>query len=684
MSDLLSALSAINVSELTYTEWIAVGMALKEEGYPCSVWDDWSQNDNRYHPGECEKKWETFNGSGSPTTGGTIIKMAQERGWTPSPDIPLAWDDTIECDGTDGFTEFDVTAKWSPSQDLITYLETLFKPDDIVGYVTNDAWQNTDGKWVPSKGVYFHTAEEIISKLKKYGDDIGAAVGDWKPEAGAWIRFNPLDGNGVKNENVTAFRYALVESDSLSLEEQERVYRQYNLPIAAMVYSGGKSIHAIVHIDAENEIEYKARVNKLYQFLEDNGVTIDKQNRNPSRLSRMPGAVRNGKEQRLIGTNIGLSSWAEWERYLLVAGTDMPPFVEYKLSDSPRPVPEELIKGVLRRGHKMLLSGSSKAGKSFLLMELCVALVTGQPWLGFECKKSRVLYINLEIDPESCLDRFDRIFRRTRRIDNYESGRLVVWNLRGKALPLDKLSDILIERMKNQKFDAVVLDPIYKVITGDENNATEMGAFCNQFDKICTETGCSAIYCHHHSKGAQGMKKAMDRASGSGVFARDPDAQLDIIELELSDHIKNFVREGHETGWRLESSLREFENFKPVNFWFDYPIHVLDTTGELEKSPTQGSAAAGRLKNSYKKSSEEAAESFRDAYTMLSGINTPVTVKDMEGYLGVSDKTIYGRLKKLSKEFRLEKGCIYPIEDDDQTGKADSVSEQGEDLDTDE
>ena len=34
------------------------------------------------------------------------------------------------------------------------------------------------------------------------------------------------------------------------------------------------------------------------------------------------------------------------------------------------------------------------------------------------------------------------------------------------------------------------------------------------------------------SKGAQGGKKAMDRASGSGVFARDPDAQLDVIELK--------------------------------------------------------------------------------------------------------------------------------------------------------
>ena len=69
---------------------------------------------------------------------------------------------------------------------------------------------------------------------------------------------------------------------------------------------------------------------------------------------------------------------------------------------------------------------------------------------------------------------------------------------------------------------AVIIDPIYKVITGDENSADQMAHFCNQFDKICTELGCAVIYCHHHSKGNQGFKKSMDRASGSGVFARDP------------------------------------------------------------------------------------------------------------------------------------------------------------------
>jgi hypothetical protein len=68
---------------------------------------------------------------------------------------------------------------------------------------------------------------------------------------------------------------------------------------------------------------------------------------------------------------------------------------------------------------------------------------------------------------------------------------------------------------------------------GDENNATDMAQFTYVFDKICHKTGCTFVYSHHHSKGAQGFKRAMDRASGSGVFARDADAQVDMIQLVL-------------------------------------------------------------------------------------------------------------------------------------------------------
>ena len=517
--------------------------------------------------------------------------------------------------------------------------------------------QRKEGRWVPAKGVYSRTAGQLIDSLKKHPDDLGATVGDWKPEVGAWIRFNPLDGSGVKNENITKFRYALVESDTLPIAEQDTVFRKLELPVAALVHSGGKSLHAIVRVDAENYEEYRKRVQFLYDFLEKNGVPIDKQNRNPSRLSRMPGVTRNGNRQYLVATNIGRKSWVDWMDFVEGVSDELPDMISldtYK--NAPPEMPEELIAGILRRGHKMLISGSSKAGKSFLLMELCIAIAEGKPWLGFSCKKGRVLYVNLEIDPASAINRFLKIYSALGLpVKNADS--IVIWNLRGHAVPLDQLVPKLIRRVRDQHFDAIVIDPIYKVITGDENNASEMGQFCNQFDKICTETGCSTIYCHHHSKGAQGMKKAMDRASGSGVFARDPDAQLDMIQLELSDDLKNNVVDNGATAWRLESSLREFANIQPVNFWFEYPIHKLDAGNTLGAMPAQGTPEAGRIKNSRNKSVEEAADEFRTAFSVLN-MDGKVTVKDMSEYLGVIDKTIYARLRKMGGEFILDKGVI--------------------------
>ncbi|MDK9899819.1 hypothetical protein, partial [Klebsiella pneumoniae] len=160
------------------------------------------------------------------------------------------------------------------------------------------SWQDEDGKWKPgNKGSYDRTAGQLIEALTHCGDDIGSVLGDYNPEAGAWIRFNPMDGKGVKNDNVTEFRYALVESDNMSLEKQNAIMRELELPIAALLYSGGKSIHAIVRVDAADYNEYRKRVDYLYDVCKKNGLTNDNQNRNPSRLSRMPGVVRGDNKQ---------------------------------------------------------------------------------------------------------------------------------------------------------------------------------------------------------------------------------------------------------------------------------------------------------------------------------------------------------------------------------------------------
>lgn len=688
--DLLPLLNYIDPATLSYEGWLSVGMALKHEGYTASDWDNWSQNDSRYKKFECFKKWDTFNEeAGTIVTGATITQLAKENGWVSQSSYDsenaheLGWTDTIDRDyrvidkdWIEG-KEIHEPTIWNPVQEIIKYLETLFEASENVGYVT-ESYPKTDDetgeiiKWLPTKGAYDRTAGQLIEALSKCNGDIGAVLGDYHEEAGAWVRFNPMDGKGAKNENVTDFRYALVESDSMPIDKQNAIYKELELPIVALVHSGNKSLHAIVKVDAKNYEEYRNRVDYLYKICQKNGIIVDTQNRNPSRLSRMPGFIRNGQKQFLVDTNIGKTDWDEWYQYIEDLNDDLPD--PEGLADSWDNLPElapELIKGVLRQGHKMLIAGPSKAGKSFALIEMSIAIAEGKKWLGWECIQGRVLYVNLELDRPSALHRFRDVYQAMglapQNINNID-----IWNLRGKTVPMDKLAPKLIRRALKKNYIAVIIDPIYKVLTGDENSADQMAHFTNQFDKVATELGSSVIYCHHHSKGSQGGKKSMDRASGSGVFARDPDALVDLVELEVSEELltqrlnqaacevyKQALQERNNayyqqnvglddllspaqmrthfekgipdvmsrapyvdkleearnkiqiaTAWRVEGTLREFAKFKPVNMWFSYPVHALDETGVLADIQVEeaNNHARARKAREGRKSKEETWE----------------------------------------------------------------------------
>ena len=713
--NLTEILEYIDPSTCSYQEWINVGMALKHEGYTVSDWDMWSMKDvNRYHSGECAKKWATFQGSSAPVTGGTIIQMAKENGYHyENVSAELDWDSEIgskdELVVVDRNwlerSEIHIPEQWNPTEQIITYLETLFEPDENVGYVT-ESWEH-DGKFLPSKGCYDRTAGQLIKELYQCKGDIGSVIGDYNSEVGAWIRFNPLDGKGVKNENVTEFRYALAESDTMDISAQKAIITELELPVAALVYSGKKSLHAIVKIDASTYEEYKKRVDYLYNVCNKNGLKLDIQNRNPSRLSRMPGIMRNGKKQYLLDTNIGKENWNEWREWIESVNDDLPdPESMADVWDNLPELAPPLIDGVLRQGHKMLIAGPSKAGKSYALIELCCAIAEGKKWLEWNCTQGKVMYVNLELDRASCLHRFKDVYTALGIAPDNLSN-IDIWNLRGRSVPMDKLAPKLIRRASKKNYIAIIIDPIYKVITGDENSADQMAHFCNQFDKVCTELGCAVIYCHHHSKGAQGGKRSMDRASGSGVFARDPDALIDLVELELNDDIlkqeKNkaickvcegwlykydklyhasqddlcsetqmlaLCREYLEndayecviedvgkvrkevesrSAWRIEGTLREFPKFAPVNLWFKYPVHNIDNIGVLKDIAVDDGMPTWK-KNFAKKKTDaerknERKNSLETAFEAC-GIDDKVTVKAMAEYMGVTEKTVRNRLKE--------------------------------------
>lgn len=719
-NDLKEALEFLGPSSLTYEEWVTVGMALKDSGLPVTVWEQWSARDTgRYHKGECVKKWESFHGGGgSPVTASSIFQIAYSHGWSGPAGHALDWNDDIASDPgaqPEGRVvdprwveahELALPDHWDPADQLKRYLRALFEADEYVAYVTESFM--ADDRRRPTRGCWDRTAGQLITELDKCNGDLGKVVGDCDPEVGAWICFNPVDGTGRKDANITAYRYALVECDNMELGKQQAIIKQLELPCAALVYSGGKSVHAIVKVDAPDYAEYRKRVDYLYAACQKNGLTIDQQNRNPSRLSRMPGILRGDKKQMLLETNIGKSCWDEWRDWL-EAETDELPETESLAADwvSLPPLADPLIFGVLRKGHKMLLAGPSKAGKSFALIELCISIAEGKPWLGqFACAQGKVLYINLELDRASCLHRFKDVYTASN-IPPENLKNIDIWNLRGASVPMDKLAPKLIRRAKKKGYTAVILDPIYKVITGDENSADQMAKFCNQFDLVCRSLDCAVIYCHHHSKGAQGGKRSMDRASGSGVFARDPDALLDMTELVPTDAIRTQMhnkaacrvikalldKRGHAdaysqddalskarllsiakehlgladlrgldaeiaaaekradsmTAWRIEGTLREFARFEPVNLWFDYPIHKPDTGLLTDLNPdgdAKGFASKGAEKRwgSREKLAKDKSAELSTAYEACL-MDGKVTVYSMAEYLSLKPDTVRRRLK---------------------------------------
>lgn len=256
--------------------------------------------------------------------------------------------------------------------------------------------------------------------------------------------------------------------------------------------------------------------------------------------------------------------------------------------EEPRELPPAIIEDILHEGHRMCMIGSSKAGKSQLLIELCVALSEGRKWLNcFQCMQSKVLYINLEIDPAFVYDRIDKI-EKALKWNFHHRDNLLIWNFYKNSSifqDLDMLFGEIISRIKALDISVLVIDPIYKLFWGDENNSEEVKKFLVHLDRISKETNCTIIYSHHHPKGSQEGKAIIDRASGSGVFARDIDTFVDVEKVN-----SNSLTDEQLCSLRGEKELLEFNtvprNFKMIekkDLWFDYPIHYVDESGEGKK-----------------------------------------------------------------------------------------------------
>ena len=144
------------------------------------------------------------------------------------------------------------------------------------------------------------------------GDEIHNGQLPAGPE-GVWFLAQPVDGlfhpnprlNGKRSrrseESVTAWRYAVLESDEADADEWLRCLIQMPLRIASICESGKRSLHALVRLDAASKAEWDARIGAIKPVLITLGA--DAGALSAVRLTRLPQAMRGERVQRLLFLN---------------------------------------------------------------------------------------------------------------------------------------------------------------------------------------------------------------------------------------------------------------------------------------------------------------------------------------------------------------------------------------------
>lgn len=319
---------------------------------------------------------------------------------------------------------------------------------------------------------------------------------------------------------------------------------------------------------------------RCFRLFSQSGLNRDKWEREDYRESTWA-LVANGDtyspQSALRTTLTGTQGPTPEDRKPTVSASSLPAIIDAAdFITQPIAEPPELIHGIIHRGSKLAIGGNSKSFKTWTLLDLALSVSTGKPWLGFETTAGRVLYVNFEIQNFSWKTRINAVAK-ARNI-TIEPGRLSLWNLRGKAANFNLLLPQIRDTVKDG-FALIVLDPIYKLYgQTDENKASDVARLLNAIEDLTVETGAAVAFGAHFSKGNQAGKESLDRISGSGVFARDPDSLLTFTKHETED------------AFTLDATLRNFPPVEPFVVRWQFPRFTPD--GKLD--PSKLKQAKGR------------------------------------------------------------------------------------------
>lgn len=173
------------------------------------------------------------------------------------------------------------------------------------------------------------------------------------------------------------------------------------------------------------------------------------------------------------------------------------------------PVPETpswIYPAVLPRGGKLMFGGNAKAGKSLVAMELARALASADVPFGYPGfwvrDPARVLYLEQELGTYGLQKRSRKIFSDLHADCLAEN---LWWVSKNPEMKLDSPEGrrIISDLVEQVRPNVLILDPISKFHTAEENSNTEIARVLLSIDRLIAEyrdLELSVIISHHFGK----------------------------------------------------------------------------------------------------------------------------------------------------------------------------------------
>ena len=222
-----------------------------------------------------------------------------------------------------------------------------------------------------------------------------------------------------------------------------------------------------------------------------------------------------------------------------------------------RKSPGWLVKDTIPDADLVLVYGASGSGKSFVMIDLAMALARGVPWFGRKVRQCPVVYVCAE-----GAGGFGKRLRAYALQNNLDLKDVPIWVI--EAAPnLLKADDLkaLIQAIKPLNPAIVVMDTLARMTPGANENAGEdMGLAIDNCSKVTKATGARVFLVHHtgkdESRGARGWSGMRAASDAEFEIVRDKTTGKRWIETTKE---KDTADEGR-VGFKLETVVVDIDD----------------------------------------------------------------------------------------------------------------------------